>query len=665
MGPRQMSSKAIVTRMRPARLARRRRRRRRRLALPALAIIVAVLASAGMATAIAYSSVKTQATELQAQLTSHLVTGQAELEAAKTSLQAANSTHDEKLISTASVHFTAAKLQFTVAKQMADSSSLLRQIELIPAVGEQATSRQAAVDGISDMGIAISDAGLELAKLEGQLIKPASAGGQEGRTLLTVLNQASSSLVIVRKDLGLAQAAAAKVDLQILPAAQQASFIKAKGTISSAIASADEFARLVPIMSEMLGGNGARTYLIEQVNPAELRPGGGFIGTYSVLQANQGSLTLVRSGNATDLIGTRAALGERGYVTPPGPLREFIPNTSWSFIDSNFFPDFSSNASAGEMFAQPYLSSHIDGVIAFDYYAVAKMLELTGPLAVPGFRITLTSTNFIPLVVQSDIVATDPSHKAMLAATAGPLMQRISTLPSAQWPALLRALNDLSASRHLQAYFNDAPVEDEINQVGWSGALNPAGARGYMMEVESNLGGTKANYFVVRRFTVELTRSGNTLHHKVTIDLTDNMPYYDRPGEYYNAYLRLYVSDDATNTTDNLRPVRYANPAPPAGTRMIDGWVPLFHGYGHSAQAVFDYDTPWVADGRGMSKIYWQKQPGTISDAVTVKWNDGSGHTYSTTGDLGTDRVISFSRSGVTISPGQPAQATLPSLSLG
>ena len=98
---------------------------------------------------------------------------------------------------------------------------------------------------------------------------------------------------------------------------------------------------------------------------------------------------------------------------------------------------------------------------------------------------------------------------------------------------------------------------------------------------------------------------------------------------------------------------------------MIDGWVPLFHGYGHSAQAVFTYDTPWIADGRGEGQIYWQKEPGTLDDAVSVKWNDGSGHAYTVSGDLAQDRVITFSSRGISLAAGQPAQATLPSLSLG
>jgi len=642
----------------------RSRRKYPRGAIIALAIVAVLVVGSGAASALVYRSVKTQTNQLESQLALHLEAGQSELEAAKASLKTANSTHDETLIAQTNVHFTTAKLQFTVARQIADSNQLLRQLEGLPDVGGLVKPRHVAVDGISDMGIAISNAGLELTKLDGQLIKPPSAGGQQGKSLLAVLNQTSQSLVTVRADLDRAQKAAAGVDIGVLSVSQQASFLKAKATITSAVAAADEFTALVPIITEVLGGNGPRTYLIEQVNPAELRPGGGFIGTYSVLQTNQGSLKLIKSGNATDLIGSRASPDEPGYVTPPGPIREFIPNTSWSFIDSNFFPDFPSNALAGERFAQPYVG-HLDGVISMDYYTVAAMLGLTGPLPVPGYGITLTSTNFVPLVVQSDLVATDSSHKAILYAVAGPLMQRIATLPPSQWPALLSTLNDLAAARHLQAYFNSGNVEKVLTQFGWTGTLNPTGAPDYTMEVESNLGGTKANYFVVRHFTVELTRNGNYLHHRVTIDITDNMPFADRPREYYSAYLRLYVSGNATNTGDNLRRVKYPDPPPPTGTQMIDGWVPLFHGYGHSAQAIFGYDTPWIADGRGESSIYWQKQPGTLPDAITVIWNDGSGHSYTVNGDLGQDRVISFSSRGVSIAAGQAAQAKLPSLSLG
>jgi hypothetical protein len=326
-----------------------------------------ILAGGTGATAFAYTSLKGQSEQLQAQLTAHLQAGQNDLEAAKASLKQANTTHDEALIAQAKAHFTVAKAQFMVAGQLADSSQLLRRLEILPAVGDLARSRHVAVDGIAAMGAAISDAGQELADLDGNLIKPPTTGGQEGRTLLTVLDQTDSSLVKVRTDLDRAQKAAAQVDAQVLPVGQQATFVKARDTISSALAGVDEFERLVPVLTEVLGGNGARTFLVEQVNPAELRPGGGFIGTFSVLQADRGTLKLIRSGDAYQLADPRPALGQPGYVAPPGPLHEFVPITSWSFVDSNFFPDFASNARAAESFAQPRLGTQIDAVISIDY----------------------------------------------------------------------------------------------------------------------------------------------------------------------------------------------------------------------------------------------------------------------------------------------------------
>jgi hypothetical protein len=512
------------------------------------------------------------------------------------------------------------------------------------------------------MGIAISDAGVELANLDGQLIKP--SGGQQGRTLLTWLDQTHGSLVKVRADLARAQTAAARVDISVLPSGQQSSFTKARDTIASALAGLDEFERLVPLLTEMLGGNGVRTFLIEQVNAAELRPGGGFIGTFSVVQADHGTLRLIRNGTGPDLSYPRPLPGSPGFVTPPGPFREWIPGTSWSFQDSNFYPDFPSNAQQAEAFAQPRLG-RIDAVIAIDYYAVAKLLEVTGPLPVAGTSISVNSSNLIPLLIQYDLGPTYEMHRLLQAAIAGPLMDRLATLPPDRWPALVGALNDVAAARHLQAYFNNAALQKEMDLVGWSGTVNPTGSKEFMMEVESNLGGTKANYFVSRQFTVELTRKGSLLHHTVTIDLLNDMPYEYRPNEYYSAYLRLYVSATGTSTRHNLRPARYAGTPTPGGTQMIDGWVPLFHGYGHAEQAVFEYDTPWQPDSKGESQIYWQKQPGTVADTISVIWKDGAGHTYTAKGDLGQDRVVTLTATGVSLAAGRPAQAQLPRLSLG
>ena len=212
------------------------------------------------------------------------------------------------------------------------------------------------------------------------------------------------------------------------------------------------------------------------------------------------------------------------------------------------------------------------------------MLELTGPLAVPGYGLTLDANNFIAHAIQIDL-NDSATNKAILSAVAGPLMARVSALPSDRWPALIAALNGLAAEHHLQAYFNNDLVETEIERVGWSGRVNPNGTSDYLMEVESNYSGDKANYFLNRHYTVELTRNGPALHHKVIIDLVNGTPAGSYCRTYYEANIRLYVGATASTMSDNLRPVKYSDPDAPAryqATRRLADSDPVLWRQGSS-----------------------------------------------------------------------------------
>jgi hypothetical protein len=58
-------------------------------------------------------------------------------------------------------------------------------------------------------------------------------------------------------------------------------------------------------------------------------------------------------------------------------------------------------------------------------------------------------------------------------------------------------------------------------------------------------------------------------------------------------------------------------------------------------------------------EIYWQKQPGTGPDRLTVNWIL-NGTRYSTSGDLAQDRVVKLTRSGVSIGPGVTSKVAMP-----
>jgi hypothetical protein len=303
---------------------------------------------------------------------------------------------------------------------------------------------------------------------------------------------------------------------------------------------------------------------------------------------------------------------------------------------------------------------------------VQGILELTGPIQVGGGGTTLDAQNLFATMITLDI--TDANHKEVLGALAGPLMSKVTGMDSSRWPQLLDTLNRQAGARHIQAYFTDPTVEREFARLGWAGDAAWGGSKDFMYALESNFGGNKANYYLRRHYTLDLTRDGSTLHHRIQIDYSLDLSH--APAAFterwtYRAYLRMFLPPGATNAV--MRGVKgddhpYTNEVPgaiPAGTRVVDGWQqinPDRRTRKGSMQIVIEYDTPWTTDAAGRHELYWQAQPGTSGDLVTVHWNDG-GTTVTENGALNGDTVLMLGPGRVDGKPGHVAQAKIPRLS--
>src|SRR3990167_11027276 len=134
-----------------------------------------------------------------------------------------------------------------------------------------------------------------------------------------------------------------------------------------------------------------RAYLILFQNNLELRPGGGFIGSFGILK--------VRDGNVADF-----AVHDTGNfdgripstVEPPYPMRETLKIDSWKLRDSNYSPDFPENAEWAETFYQMGQGEErFDGVVAVTANVLTSFLKVTGPVEIEGFPGTYSADNAI------------------------------------------------------------------------------------------------------------------------------------------------------------------------------------------------------------------------------------------------------------------------------
>jgi hypothetical protein len=317
------------------------------------------------------------------------------------------------------------------------------------------------------------------------------------------------------------------------------------------------------------------------------------------------------------------------------------------------------------MFARRLLGVPIDGVVAVDYYAVAPLLALTGPIALPQYKLTLTAANFVDTIVTLDLNR-DPAHKDVIAAAATQIVTSLSHLPPGDLTRLVGIVQDMVRGRHLQVHFDQDVVQQQAGRLGFSEVLNPQKAADFLLETEDNYGGSKANYFIQRTLQLDLTHAGSLLHHRLTVTLHDGAPA-DRPydGPHYYAYLRITVPADATHVTvSSTRSAEYApiqaparrTQVPPPAAQVAGGWIFVLVGQGLSGnyQASFAWDTPWTPASNGSASLYWEKQPGTVHDAVRVTWTDGGAGT-SATSDLSQDRVVTLGPKNVVVSPAAQA----------
>jgi hypothetical protein len=634
---------------------RRRRIRPAPLAIAVVLGLMVVLPVAGLA----------GSRVVEADLAGQLRQGQLAFQQGQKQLENGYKDQNPRLVKQASASF---------ARSLSRFQEISRQTRRLEAASPGVTpayvrTRVTSLAAVVEMGIHVDQAALTASRalLDAGIVAPP---GTEQPPGAPAAGQLVGALEAVRQDLAQAQRAADRIDVGVVPAADQPAMRKALGELSLITRALDQLWPSLPAVLDLLGFNGPRTFLIEQVNPAELRSGGGFIGTVSLVRTDAGHVKLDRSlpveafdwCDAVGCVHPRPRPWQPGYVAPPPelagpPLPPFSQLPAWSLEDSGFYPDFASNALIAESFANKQLNVNLNGVIAIDYYAVAPLLSLTGPIDVPEFKISLNAANFVDTVVGLDL-ARDPNHKGVIASAAAKIVSRLSHVQPDAVTRAIDILQDQVRTRHLQVYFNDPAVQAHTARLGVTDKLNPKQAGDFMMETEDNYGGSKANHFVERQFHLTLSRAGSTLHHQVVIDLVDRAPPEKAEiGPHYYSYLRLYVPAAASGLSIRSaasaeyaavrRPGRQGQ-VPPPGSQVVGGWIFVLVGGGLDGryEVTFSYDTPWAPGPDQAHTIYWQKQPGTTRDRVELSLSTGS-RTFTASGDLSADRLVKLSDGGV------------------
>ena len=280
---------------------------------------------------------------------------------------------------------------------------------------------------------------------------------------------------------------------------------------------ADDGILATQLLPDLMGMNGAQTYLILVQNDDEVRATGGFIsglGTITVENGKIGDL-LFEDAYQVDNVSQLDL-----YDYPPRPLEEFMGLQYFLFRDSNYWVDFPTSAEkAVELYTlgKPE-SPQITGVIALDQRFLELLINAIGPIEVPDLG-TLTGTNVIETIrgaynsgEDSDQLAEWwANRKAFMGVIASEIQRKIFEDPASIDPVkLLATIQEATAGRHFQVWFNSAESNKLVDQLGWSGVVDFSPNQDHLFVVDNNFGYNKVNVVMERSYSYAVNLNNNS-----------------------------------------------------------------------------------------------------------------------------------------------------------
>lgn len=297
-------------------------------------------------------------------------------------------------------------------------------------------------------------------------------------------------------------------------------------------------------LSDILGKSSKKSYLVLFQNNMELRPTGGFIGSFGIVNFQGGRMTEL---SINDVYSADGQL--KGHVEPPAPIKNYLGEANWWLRDSNWDPDFSTSAQRAEWFLDKELDQTVDGVLAVDLNLVKEILRYTGPIFLPDYNLDISYENLYEKTqaeVHEDFFPGTHKKASFLTALSRSLLSEVTKMDNKGKIRVLKAIFENLEGRHIQAYLHNTESQNAISEVGWGGGIAGTSCGSdcgvdFLGLVEANVGVNKSNYFIKRAVDLNVILRPGESEKNLSLKIVNSAnPALGVTGRY-KVYLRLLV----------------------------------------------------------------------------------------------------------------------------
>lgn len=376
----------------------------------------------------------------------------------------------------------------------------------------------------------------------------------------------------------------------------------------------------------ILGATRPTSYLILFQNNMELRPTGGFIGSFAILTFDGGRLTNI------DVQDVYSADGQlKGHIEPPAPINKYLGEANWYLRDANWDPDWPTTAARVEWFLGKEIDKSVDGVVGIDLEVAKRLLKITGPIKISDFNEVVSADDLYVKTqteTESQFFPGSIKKASFLSALTKELLDELINFNQGSATAFIQPLSALLKERHIQIFLHDAALQKNLSSLGYSGEVLIPSCEGncyadWLGLVEANLGVNKVNYFIKRDISLEIRMGGVNLERQLTVSYDNSANPALGLGGIYKNYVRFLLPQEAetgaafVGSGENLQTAAF-DTKDVQGRKEIGLYLEVLPGEKKRVRVSWASLNPLNFNQKGEYRLYLRKQAGTLEDSVTV-----------------------------------------------
>jgi hypothetical protein len=329
--------------------------------------------------------------------------------------------------------------------------------------------------------------------------------------------------------------------------------------------------QVLPHLPWIIGlNNQRRTYLVLLQNNMELRPTGGFIGSFALLTFENGKLSDFQ---VEDVYTADGQL--KGHVEPPEVIKEILGEAKWYLRDSNWSPHFPKSAENAEWFLEKELNRTVDGVIGINLEAAKKLISAFGEIYLADFNERISADNIFERAEfwsENESFPGSNQKAAFLGLLGRQLFENIKAAQPEEYAKIGQAFLESLEEKEIIVDTHNDQLNMDLHELNWNGSMRSPECKitnchtDYIHLNEANLGVNKANYFLRRSIEegIDILDDG-TIDHNLKISYENSATSKNWPGGDYVAWLRAYLP---TGTT--IGQISIYDPQNPANKEIIN-----------------------------------------------------------------------------------------------